>query len=192
MSKVHLTVLGFINFKPMHGYEIMNTIKTKGMDIWAGIKMPSVYNALQHLENKAYIKGTQEVEGNNPPRNVYHMTDSGLKYFKKLILSYLQNDVVGVDYWLAISFTYRTMSKNEYIALLNSRLEHLEAHLLADNECQRMLETQSQQGKIPFIHKHLLRMGSGVHSIEIKLLKDIIEEAQLPENNNYFIEENIT
>lgn len=189
MSKVHLTVLGFINYKASHGYEILNTIKTKKMDVWAGIKTPSVYNALQWLENKSYIIGETQVEGNNPPRKVFSLTTDGKKYLKELILNYLSEDSVGVDYWLALSFSYQTMTLSQFIALLESRLEHLKEHISCDKEVIQRIDTEHKEQDIPFIHKHLLKMGASVHEVEINLIMDIIKEAKEEKNQYYFLKD---
>ncbi len=189
MSKVHLTVLGFINYKSSHGYEILNTIKTRKMDVWAGIKTPSVYNALQWLENKSYIIGETQIEGNNPPKKVYSLTLAGKKYLKELVISYLREDSVGVDYWLALSFSYRTMTNEQFINLMISRLDHLKEHVSCDKEIINRIERQYQDQELPFIHKHLMKMGASVHEVEIDLINDIIKEAKEEKNQNYFLKD---
>ena len=111
MSRLHLMLLGFINNKPMYGYEILNTIAEKKMDIWIGIKPPSVYNALKILENKKYINGKQITEGNNPPRTVYEITTLGKNYLTKLIKINSRNFMEGHEFWFAISFSQLILTK---------------------------------------------------------------------------------
>lgn len=189
MSKVHLTVLGFINYKSSHGYEILNTIKTRKMDVWAGIKTPSVYNALQWLESKSFIVGETQIEGNNPPKKVYSLTEEGKKYLKELVINYLSEDSVGVDYWLALSFSYRTMTNSQFIEMMEMRLRHLEEHISCDKEVISRIEREQAEQELPFIHKHLLKMGASVHEVEINLIKDILKEAKEDKNQNYFLKD---
>ncbi|MBN1326642.1 MAG: PadR family transcriptional regulator, partial [Candidatus Cloacimonetes bacterium] len=85
MSKSDMVVLGFLHIKPMYGYEIIQFLQERELDVWAGIKMASVYKALHRLEQKQYITGKQITEGNNPTRTVFSLTSTGIDYFRKIL-----------------------------------------------------------------------------------------------------------
>ena len=91
MSKAHLVVLGFVHKRPMYGYLIGQIVEEQKFPVWAGIKLPSIYKAMQTLEEKKYISGEQVSEGNNPPRTVYSLTPAGDKYFHELVENYLND-----------------------------------------------------------------------------------------------------
>lgn len=190
MSKVHLAVLGFINYKPMYGYEILNIISTRKMDVWAGIKMPSVYNALAHLEEKHYIIGVQQTEGNNPPRTVYSLSPEGHKYLVKLIDQYLSDEGMESIFWFALSFVYKTHTFLQFVSVIKSRIEKLQSHMtefhkVHGEECK----PQEEKHPVSFIHKHILLMGNEVHKTEIEILEKLYNETINNKDSEVFLKE---
>jgi DNA-binding PadR family transcriptional regulator len=189
MSRLHLMLLGFINNKPMYGYEILNTIAEKKMDIWIGIKPPSVYNALKILENKKYINGKQITEGNNPPRTVYEITTLGKNYLTKLIKINSRNFMEGHEFWFAISFSQLILTKKEFNQIVNERIDALKKHAMMDKDLFIRIEKEILDKKVPFIHKHLFKMGSTTHDLEIQVLTELLNDANNPENETFFLKE---
>jgi len=94
MSKADLVVLGFLNHKPMHGYEIVQWLKIHHLDKWAEVKLASVYKSLQRLNKKGLIEGEIEYDGNKPPRTVYSIKENGVKKFHKLLKHFFPKIVV--------------------------------------------------------------------------------------------------
>ncbi len=190
MSKVHLAVLGFINYKPMYGYEILNTISTRKMDIWAGIKMPSVYNALQHLEEKKYIVGEQQIEGNNPPRMVYSISKEGKAYLIKLLNQYLLNEGMDTNFWFALSFVYKTHTFLDFLKIIKSRIDILEQRIYDFKEVhgENMEKCLSNQS-IAFIHVHLIRIGQEAHRYNIQILKQLYDDTIKNKDSDIFLKE---
>ena len=112
MNKSDLVVLGFLNRKPMYGYEIIQYTKMHALDVWAGVKMPSIYKALQRLETNKYISGKQIVEGNNPPRKVFTIKKIGTQYFREILKYFLgSKSELNVDFWMATSFMGKGIKK---------------------------------------------------------------------------------
>jgi DNA-binding PadR family transcriptional regulator len=68
-----LIVLQFLETEPMHGYQIITTIR-KSFGVYLG---PStVYPLLNTLEEKGYIKSKWNMD-NERPRKVYSLTNDG-------------------------------------------------------------------------------------------------------------------
>jgi PadR family transcriptional regulator PadR len=77
-----LVILQFLNSKPMHGYQIISTIR-KNFGIYFG---PStIYPLLNSLETKGYIKSQWDLSKERP-RKVYQLTNEGHS-----LLSYTEN-----------------------------------------------------------------------------------------------------
>jgi len=125
MSKTHLAVLGFLNEKPMYGYEFPQAIEERGMNHWAKINLPSVYKAMATLEKNGYISGKRITEGNNPPKNVYKITAAGKKYLRQLVEKNLSNPPTIVDLWLAVAFMLHTTSRSFALQAIDKLLEKL-------------------------------------------------------------------
>jgi PadR family transcriptional regulator PadR len=68
-----LVILQFLNSNPMHGYQIISSIR-KNFGVYFG---PStVYPLLNGLEKKGYIKSQWDLS-NERPRKVYELTNEG-------------------------------------------------------------------------------------------------------------------
>lgn len=68
-----LVILQFLNAQPMHGYQIISTIR-KNFGVYFG---PStIYPLLNSLEKKGYIKSQWDLS-NERPRKVYKLTNEG-------------------------------------------------------------------------------------------------------------------
>jgi DNA-binding PadR family transcriptional regulator len=68
-----LIVLQFLETEPMHGYQIITTVR-KSFGVYLG---PStIYPLLNTLEEKGYIKSKWNMD-NERPRKVYNLTNDG-------------------------------------------------------------------------------------------------------------------
>ncbi len=79
-----LVILQFLNSNPMHGYQIISSIR-KNFGVYFG---PStVYPLLNGLAKKGYIKSQWDLS-NERPRKVYQLTNEGYK-----LLSFTENSL---------------------------------------------------------------------------------------------------
>ena len=79
-----LVILQFLNAKPMHGYQIISSIR-KNFGVYFG---PStIYPLLNSLEEKGYIKSQWDLN-NERPRKVYELTSEGQN-----LLSFTENSL---------------------------------------------------------------------------------------------------
>jgi DNA-binding PadR family transcriptional regulator len=82
---VRLVILGILQQRPLHGYEIKQII-TQHMDDWTSIAFGSIYFALNKLSDERLIeKVAVEKSGNRPSRSVYQITDAGKAEFTTLL-----------------------------------------------------------------------------------------------------------
>ncbi len=189
MNKSDLVVLGFLRKKPMYGYEIIQWLKEHHLDSWAEIKMPSIYKALQRLENSGHIEGEKKVEGNNPPKIVYHLTDKGNNYFIDLIHHYASAEIDPKDFWLSISFMDGGFSRDEFINIINKRKKCLEEHKEYQARKHDQLKKHKDWQDIPFFMRILMEMGQNIHDTDNKAMDQMLIEAIKPENRKFFRQE---
>ncbi|WP_199548778.1 PadR family transcriptional regulator [Streptomyces sp. N35] len=73
-----LTVLVQLVERPMHPYEIAQTLRRRGKDASTKINYGSLYTVVQNLEKHGFVEvaGVQR-EGNRPERTLYGITDAG-------------------------------------------------------------------------------------------------------------------
>lgn len=187
MSKIHMIVLGFLHEMPLHAYRIGQMVESKHCPVWEGIKVASVYKAMQNLENKGYIDGEQVTEGNNPPRTVYHINDKGLKYLTRLATQYLSNaQLPGQDFWMGLSFTRQLFTRKHMQKILHARRQFLENLLSDDFTLQG--DKLIRENKLPIIHRHMMQLGRGWSQVELEVLQDLTQKMNGSDYDSFFKE----
>ena len=172
----------------MYGYEIIQFTKMHALDVWAGIKMPSMYKALQRLETKKFISGKQVVEGNNPPRKVFTITKKGMQYFREIMKYFLgSKSELNVDFCMAISFMRNGINKELFLQLLDQRIDKITTHIKHHKEECDFPEEEKK--KIPFYIQILMEMGEEMHKAEKRNLIKLKNEILKPENEFVFLKE---
>lgn len=185
MSKPKLVVLGFLKWQRMHGYQIGQIVESFGLPAWAGIRLPSVYKALQVLEAGHYIRGEQETEGNTPPRKVYHINEKGRALHARLVREYLtEPSLSGQDWWLVLSFAQGTISREELLTAIEARIKRMEDLRLRmrDSDCSQRAES----GELPFVHSHIARLGKRHHNAELTTLREILKDIRAGGHDEFF------
>jgi DNA-binding PadR family transcriptional regulator len=82
---VRLVILGLLQEKELHGYELKKII-TDHMDDWTSIAFGSIYFALKKLSAEGLIKKvSEERDGNRPSRSIYRISGEGKQEFTKLL-----------------------------------------------------------------------------------------------------------
>ncbi|WP_369252155.1 PadR family transcriptional regulator [Streptomyces sp. R41] len=73
-----LAVLTTLWQKPMHPYEIAQTLRRQGKDTSTKINYGSLYTVVQNLEKHGFVEVTDvERQGNRPERTIYGITAAG-------------------------------------------------------------------------------------------------------------------
>ncbi|MFF4348331.1 PadR family transcriptional regulator [Streptomyces sp. NPDC001530] len=73
-----LAVLTTLWQKPMHPYEIAQTLRRQGKDTSTKINYGSLYTVVQNLEKHGFVEVTDvERQGNRPERTIYGITEAG-------------------------------------------------------------------------------------------------------------------
>jgi DNA-binding PadR family transcriptional regulator len=77
VSKVEVVVLGLLAEGPMHGYDLLERARTRGMGSWAEVGKASIYQALHRLEGAGAVSGRAQEGPEGPDRRVYRITGVG-------------------------------------------------------------------------------------------------------------------
>lgn len=86
MIKTPLTIehalLGFLRLRPMHAYEIHQTLlRAEALGLVWHLKQSLVYLMLERLEEADYVSVVLASQGSRPPRKILHLTPSGQAAF---------------------------------------------------------------------------------------------------------------
>ncbi len=143
LTRNDLLVLGLLLDRPMHGYEIAQTIKTEGITTWMDISTPAVYYSLNKLHRLGLISATR-VRGGGAEKSVYHPTEKGREAFftgmEKVLGS---EEPVLFEYDLGI-FLLNRLPQERALTLLEKRLAFLRQR---GAELQRRLEEERAAGE---------------------------------------------
>ena len=170
MSKTELAILGLLSERPMHGYEIKQTIKDRWMDMWANIGLPSIYKTLSRLsENNSVIENKEKI-GKTPERNVYSISDSGKECLVKLVLKGLQSTKPHeLPFWLAFAFL-ENADNDTLLQALENRRTYLE------NSRRNLSEKREQiKDRIPYQWLTLMENGLDIMQLETTKIEKIID-----------------
>src|SRR5215212_7473714 len=92
MIKSSLTIehalLGFLRQRPMHAYEIHQTLlRAEALGLVWHLKQSLVYVMLERLEAEGYVTASLEPQGSRPPRKILHLTPSGQAAFAAWLIT---------------------------------------------------------------------------------------------------------
>jgi DNA-binding PadR family transcriptional regulator len=74
-------ILGLLNSKSMHGYEMFQYFEDGTLGQIIHLEMSQMYAFLKKLERLNYIEAEIELQGSRPPRKIFHLTETGQTVF---------------------------------------------------------------------------------------------------------------
>ena len=80
-TKTDLLLLGLLLDRPMHGYEIYQTIQSEGIDGWFSISAAGVYYSLRKLHDQGLVVESRQRRGGSASKSIYRMTGDGRTAF---------------------------------------------------------------------------------------------------------------
>lgn len=83
-NEQELIILGLLNDKPRHGYEIKKQIK-EVISTFAVLKVESIYYTLNLLEKKGFVEKAESPIGQRPEKFIYSITQKGRQRFTQLL-----------------------------------------------------------------------------------------------------------
>ncbi len=89
-SSDELVILGLLKRQPAHGYELLRTVRLRGMGEYIPLAPASMYRALARLEEQGCITAQAEWESDRPERQTYAITPKGEVRLQESLLDHLQ------------------------------------------------------------------------------------------------------
>jgi DNA-binding PadR family transcriptional regulator len=125
-----LAVLTTLWQKPMHPYEIAQTLRQQGKDTSTKINYGSLYTVVQNLQKHGFVEVTDvQRQGNRPERTVYGLTEAGREEMTEWL-----SDLIAVPakeypiFETALSLM-GALPPDEVVRLLEERLSSLEVQV---------------------------------------------------------------
>jgi PadR family transcriptional regulator PadR len=76
-TSVETVVLGLLAERPMHGYDVLERFRQRGMGFWVELGRASVYQVLKRLERDGLVTGRNQEGRAGPDRRTFRITRSG-------------------------------------------------------------------------------------------------------------------
>ena len=143
LTKNDLLILGLLLDRPMHGYEIAQTIRSEGVTTWMDISTPAIYYSLNKLHRLGLISATR-VRGAGAEKSVYYPTEKGRGAFFDGMEEVLgSEEPIHFEYDLGI-FLLNKLPQERALALLEKRLAFLHRR---ESELEQRLKDEQVAGE---------------------------------------------
>jgi DNA-binding PadR family transcriptional regulator len=134
LPPVAVAVLALLVERPMHPYEMLQTLRDRHEDVALPVSIGSLYNAVSRLVEKGYVRPTKaEHVGNRPERTTYEILPRGRDTMRSRLNELLavpsrssQADHAGIG-------ELHNLSAGEVLAALDARIAALDDQI-AENE----------------------------------------------------------
>ncbi|MEV2218069.1 PadR family transcriptional regulator [Streptomyces sp. NPDC050997] len=125
-----LAVLTTLWQKPMHPYEIAQTMRQQGKDASTKINYGSLYTVVQNLQKHGFVEVTDvERQGNRPERTVYGLTEAGREEMTEWLSDLVAVPVKEFPIFETALSLLGALPPDDVVRLLAERLDTLEVEV---------------------------------------------------------------
>jgi DNA-binding PadR family transcriptional regulator len=125
-----LAVLSCLNERPMHPYEISQTLRHRGKDQSIKLNYGALYSVVESLARAGLVEPRETVrEGRRPERTVYAITDAGRAEHDEWLSELVSTPVREYHSLETALSLILGLSPDDAIALLDERATNLETEL---------------------------------------------------------------
>jgi len=155
-----LAVLVSLYEKPMHPYEVAQTLRQRAKQESVRLNYGSLYAVVEALEKKGFVKATGTVrEGKRPERTVYEITDDGAREMNEWM-----TELIGVPAKEYPAFMLRSRGEALKVKLAGMRgamKAAQEAGLPRIFELETEYEEQQLRAELKFVTALVDEMANG-------------------------------
>ena len=176
-----LVILGLLQDKDMHPYEITLIMKERMYDQMMKLQMGSLYYAVDKLAQDEYIEAVETIRSNDrPDKTIYRITDKGKALFEQLILQQIKKvELVFHPLYMALALS-RHIDQDKVQKELQERIREIEHQV---NYAYQVYEEHISI--VPRSALHLM-YGRYEHSLtELKWLKRLYEDVAARKLNDF-------
>ncbi|MGW6622928.1 PadR family transcriptional regulator [Nocardia sp. NPDC055002] len=126
MTPLAIAVLGLLDERPMHPYEMYQLLIARREDLLVKVRPGSLYHVVARLADDEMVaaEGIGRA-GNRPERTTYRITDSGRTALRGRIADLLRTPVQEYPIFRVALAEAHTLPQEQVVALLDERVEYL-------------------------------------------------------------------
>ncbi|HEY1652014.1 MAG TPA: PadR family transcriptional regulator [Acidimicrobiales bacterium] len=171
-----LAVLVSLYEKPMHPYEVAQTLRHRVKHESVRLNYGSLYAVVESLEKKGFIKATGTVrEGKRPERTVYEITDDGVREMNDWMTDLIAVPAKEYPAFMAGLSFLASLPPDEALAALQNRADTLKMTLIG----MRSAMKAAQQAGLPRLFELEGEYEEHQLSAELKWVNALIGEMNL-------------
>jgi DNA-binding PadR family transcriptional regulator len=160
-----LAVLGLLQERPMHPYEMAATLRERHKDSSFKINSGSLYDTVEALERYSWIEAVETVrDGRRPERTVYAFTELGQREFLAWIEELVATPVPEYPKFIAAVSYLGALGPGRACEALAVRAEHLESRI---EETKAALADTVGVGRVPRLF--MIEVECVLHSWQAEL-----------------------
>ncbi|MGC8838315.1 MAG: DUF4388 domain-containing protein [Anaerolineae bacterium] len=170
LTRVDLLLLGMLLDRPMHGYELLQTLRAEGVEEWFPVSIAGLYYSLGKLRDRGFVTETPQRSATGGVKTIYRLTEEGRAAFFQGMEDLLSaEEKVHFDYNVGIYFLNR-LQVEQALSLLERRRAFLTAW--SQDLCRTLANTSKTLSPLQrAILDHSLRFLS----MELQWLEDVIQ-----------------
>jgi DNA-binding PadR family transcriptional regulator len=162
--------------KPMHPYEVAQTLRHRVKHESVRLNYGSLYAVVESLEKKGFIKATGTVrEGKRPERTVYEITDDGVREMNDWMTDLIAVPAKEYPAFMAGLSFLASLPPDEALAALQNRADTLKMTLIG----MRSAMKAAQQAGLPRLFELEGEYEEHQLSAELKWVNALIGEMNL-------------
>jgi len=167
-----LAVLSSVVFRPLHPYEMANTLRGWGKDRDFEIKWGSLYTVVRNLAKHGLIAEVESSrEGRRPERTVYRLTDEGLAELLDWARELLSEAEPELPRFRAGLSVMAVLGPDEVVTLLHQRLAAVERQI-SETEATRQVHAP----RVPRLFLIELEYDLAMLAAEAAWMRSLIDE----------------
>lgn len=125
-----LAVLGCLYERPMHPYEVAQTLRQRAVHESIKLNYGSLYSVVESLDKRGFIRAAETVkEGRRPERTIYEITPEGGREFVDWLSALITTPVKEYLQFEAALALLAAFPPQEAASLLRTRIGELEGQL---------------------------------------------------------------
>ena len=173
VTNAELAVLSLLAEQPMHGYQIEQTIESRGMREWTEIGFSSIYYILEKLHSRGYVERHLEpAQSKGPSRQVFSLTPAGRAVFHQAVLTALSSPSRSFSsFQLGLASLPMLGKKDILNALLNYQT-------LLKNKFAELAAGSTERNKLPWHVTALFQHDLNLLQCEMRWLEEFIHTVE--------------
>lgn len=168
-----LAVLSCLNERPMHPYEIGQTLRVRAKHDSIKLNFGSLYNVVEALEKRGMVAARETVrEGRRPERTIYEITDPGVRELTEWLSELVSTPAKEyLQFVVALSFL-PGLPPHEALDLLRTRVMALENQLTQ----LRAVHDAALAHKLPRLFLLESEFEDTVRQAELDFVRRLVDE----------------